>query len=118
MADLLTTHEVATFVARGFLAFPAAIPDDLNAAAIHELDQVLATWGTPERPFAPSPAEVTALDLIRSLRAAGADRATIARRLDALYSRLTSFTEVAAGLLQDANLLLTADLEHPLSMGS
>jgi len=49
----LTTHEVATFVARGFLEFPGAIPDAINLAAIDELDQISSTWGTPERPFAP-----------------------------------------------------------------
>ncbi len=54
VTDLLTTHEVATFVARGFLAFPGVIPDELNTAAIDEFDRILATWGTPERPFAPS----------------------------------------------------------------
>jgi hypothetical protein len=53
-SDLLSTHEVATFVARGFLAFPGVIPDDLNAAAIDEFEQILATWGTPDRPFAPT----------------------------------------------------------------
>lgn len=49
---LLTTDEVATFVARGFLEFPGVVPDDLNEPAIDELRRILATWGTPERPFA------------------------------------------------------------------
>ena len=51
---LLTTEQVATFVARGFLALPAVVPDELNAAALDELAQIMATWGSPERPFAPS----------------------------------------------------------------
>jgi hypothetical protein len=50
---LLTTEQVATFVARGFLAFPAAIPDDLNERATAELEAILATWGTPDRVAAP-----------------------------------------------------------------
>jgi hypothetical protein len=50
---LLSTDEVATFAARGFLAFPGVIGDDLNAAAQEECRNILATWGTPNRPFAP-----------------------------------------------------------------
>jgi len=52
--SLLSTGDVATFVARGFLEFPGVIPDELNAAAIDECDRILATWGSPRRPFAPS----------------------------------------------------------------
>ncbi len=51
---LLTTEQVATFVARGFLALPGVVPDALNVAAMDELAQIMATWGSPERPFAPS----------------------------------------------------------------
>ena len=51
---LLTTSQMAEFVARGVLEFPGLIEADLNAAAIDELDQISATWGSPERPFAPS----------------------------------------------------------------
>ncbi len=51
---LLTTPEVAEFVARGVLAFPGVIPDALNLAAIEELDRILATWGSADRPLAPS----------------------------------------------------------------
>jgi hypothetical protein len=51
---LLSTDEIATFVARGFLEFPGAIPDDLNAAATDELRRIRTTWGTPDRPFAPA----------------------------------------------------------------
>lgn len=53
-APLLSTDQVAQFVARGFLAFPAVIPDELNDDAVRECRQVLATWGTDERPHAPS----------------------------------------------------------------
>ena len=52
--QLLTTAQVATFVARGFLELPAVVPDELNEAAVDELRQILATWGSPDRPFAPS----------------------------------------------------------------
>lgn len=51
---LLTTDEVATFVARGFLELPGIVPDELNAAASDELRTILATWGSPKRPFAPA----------------------------------------------------------------
>ena len=54
--------------------------------------------------------------MIRSLREAGADDAAIARDLDALHGRLTGFSGVAVELLQDAGLLLTPDMEHPLSI--
>ncbi len=53
MAELLTTLQMAEFVARGFLAFPAVVPDDLNREATEELGRILATWGTPDRPAAP-----------------------------------------------------------------
>lgn len=51
---LLTTAQVATFVARGFLPLPAVVPGDLNEAATDELGQIMATWGSPDRPFAPA----------------------------------------------------------------
>lgn len=55
MSDtLLTTDEVATFVARGFLEFPGVVPDDLNTSASDEMRTIMATWGSPERPFAPA----------------------------------------------------------------
>lgn len=53
----LTTTQVANFVARGFLALPGVVPDELNAAAEDELRQILATWGSPDRPFAPASGE-------------------------------------------------------------
>lgn len=51
--ELLTSEQMATFTARGFLALPAVIPDDLNAAAARECREILATWGTANRPFPP-----------------------------------------------------------------
>src|SRR5690606_36735744 len=55
MSDtLLTTDEVATFVARGFLEFPGIVPDALNAAASDEMRTIMATWGSAQRPFAPA----------------------------------------------------------------
>lgn len=51
--QLLSTRQIAEFAARGFLAFPAVVPDEINAAAEEELRAILATWGTPERPNAP-----------------------------------------------------------------
>lgn len=84
--QLLTTREMATFVARGFLAFPAIIPDDLNQAASDELRQILATWGTPQRanaprsgqPFAEVYPEPSALGaVLRHPRVAGAIRSLV-----------------------------------------
>jgi hypothetical protein len=54
---LLDTEQMANFVARGFLAFRGLVDDDLNVAAMAELDQILATWGSDDRPFAPSSGE-------------------------------------------------------------
>lgn len=51
--ELLTSEQMATFTARGFLALPAVIPHDLNVAATRECGEILATWGTDDRPFAP-----------------------------------------------------------------
>ena len=50
---LLTTRQVAEFVAKGFLRFDALVPADLNRAAIDEMGRIAATWGTPDRPYAP-----------------------------------------------------------------
>lgn len=50
---LLTTAQMAEFVARGFLALPAVVPEDLAGAATEEMGRILATWGSPERPHAP-----------------------------------------------------------------
>lgn len=58
----LTTEQVATFAARGFLALPGVIADDVNVAAEAELRTVLATWGSPDRPYAPASGQ--ALDAI------------------------------------------------------
>jgi len=52
--ELLTTTEVATFVARGYLSFPALVDADVNVAAIEELEKILAAWGTSERSLAPN----------------------------------------------------------------
>ena len=54
MTSLLSTAQVATFVARGFLPLEAVIPDDLNEAASEELERIAATWGSPDRPYAPA----------------------------------------------------------------
>ena len=50
---MLTTQEVATFVARGFLAFPGIVDDETNARAIDDMRATLANWGRPSRPYAP-----------------------------------------------------------------
>ena len=46
---LLTSRQMATFVAAGFLRFDALVPDELNHAAMRELEQGLqrAPAGTP-----------------------------------------------------------------------
>lgn len=57
---LLTTAQVASFVARGFLPLPGVVPDDLNEAARDELHQILSTWGSPDRPYAPASGQTLA----------------------------------------------------------
>jgi hypothetical protein len=57
LPELLSTAEMATFVARGFLDLGAVVPDDVNRAAVDELEAILATWGTDARPLAPSTLE-------------------------------------------------------------
>ena len=52
--QLLSTAEMASFVARGFLRLEAVVPDDVNRAATDELEAILATWGSDARPHAPS----------------------------------------------------------------
>jgi hypothetical protein len=43
-APLLTTDQMASFVARGFLRFDAVIPDDINQQALEELPRLFRTW--------------------------------------------------------------------------
>ncbi|NOX31421.1 MAG: phytanoyl-CoA dioxygenase [Actinobacteria bacterium] len=50
---LLTTRQMAEFVARGFLEFPALIDDSINTQAEAELRTILDTWGSEDRPNAP-----------------------------------------------------------------
>ena len=48
---LLTTDQMASFVARGFLRIDAAVPDDINDQAMEELPRLFRTW---LHEFAPS----------------------------------------------------------------
>ena len=41
---LLTTDQMASFVARGFLQLDAAVPDDINQQALAELPLLFRTW--------------------------------------------------------------------------
>jgi hypothetical protein len=56
-AELLSTAEVASFVARGFLRLDAAVDDEVNRAAVDEMGTILATWGSEDRPHAPATLE-------------------------------------------------------------
>ena len=52
--QLLSTAEMASFVARGFLRLDAVVPDEINQEATEELEAILATWGSDARPHAPA----------------------------------------------------------------
>lgn len=56
-ANLLTSKQMASFVTDGFLRFDSLIPDELNKAAMRELDGGLrgAPYGTPFSQLYPSP---------------------------------------------------------------
>ena len=41
---LLTTDQMASFVARGFLRLDAVVPDEVNRQALEELPQLFRTW--------------------------------------------------------------------------
>ena len=84
-SPLLSTGEMAMFVARGYLEFPGVIPEDLNSAAIDECEQILATWGSPARPFAPSSGDAWA-DIYPQPSAVGAvlRRPEVTRIVDSL----------------------------------
>ncbi|MEL7207622.1 MAG: phytanoyl-CoA dioxygenase family protein, partial [Actinomycetota bacterium] len=51
---LLTTAQMASFVARGFLRLDAVVPDSVNEPATAELETILATWGSTDRPNPPA----------------------------------------------------------------
>jgi len=60
-SDLLTTNQVAQFVARGFLRFDELIPDDINKAVMAEFDAGTtksAPAGTPISQCYPEPSAV------------------------------------------------------------
>lgn len=54
---LLSTEIVARFVARGFVRLDSIVPDEVNAAAIEEMQTILSTWGSDARPDAPDSGE-------------------------------------------------------------
>ena len=66
---LLSTDQMASFVARGFLRLDAVVPDDVNAQAMDELPTLLRTWvdefrgitGTRDDGEAPLPRSGTVL---------------------------------------------------------
>ena len=43
-APLLTTDQMASFVARGFLRLDAVVPDDINEQAMNELPRFYRAW--------------------------------------------------------------------------
>lgn len=43
-SNLLSTDQMASFVAQGFLRFDAAVPDELNRQALDELPTLYRTW--------------------------------------------------------------------------
>jgi hypothetical protein len=69
-----------------------------------------ARWDGP-RPFAPCPAEQAAVELLRSLD--GAEPEAVARELDTLYRRLTTFTGPELDLLAEAGLILVPAFPVP-----
>jgi len=76
-SQLLTTAEVARFVARGFLVFESVVPDDLNAAALELFGQTgivdmarpKPDSGTPLEDIYPDPSPIGAM--LRLPRVAG-----------------------------------------------
>ncbi len=69
-AILLTTNEMATFVADGVLVFPAVVPDALNRLVLAELPSLLAEklavlQGQPPPGGVPPPATGTPFDELR-----------------------------------------------------
>ncbi len=67
--SLLTTAEMARFVARGFLVFESVVPDDINAAALELFEETgpvdmmreKPASGTPLREIYPEPSPVGAM---------------------------------------------------------
>lgn len=88
-ADLLTTAEMARFVARGFLAFPAVVPGEINRAAIAEFERTGAmdlarpkpASGTPLARIHPDPSPIGAM--LRLPRVRGIIESLVG--LDAVY---------------------------------
>ncbi len=59
-ADLLTSRQMATFVTEGYLRFDELVPDELNQAAMRELEQGVrgAPAGTPLSQLYPEPSVI------------------------------------------------------------
>lgn len=74
----------------------------------------MADVDAPEsvRPFDPSPVEVEAVKLIRSLRADGAGPDVVSEHLGRLYRRVTTFTPADIELLEAAGVIMTPELDH------
>lgn len=60
-SDLLTTEEMAQFVARGFLRFDSLVPQDLNERVIGDLEKLTRDRWAPDGAFKP-PATGTPFD--------------------------------------------------------
>ncbi len=69
------------------------------------------------RQFDPSPVEVEAVRVVRSLREAGVGPDVVAEHLDRLYRRVTSFAESEIEILEAAGVILTPDLKHRPLLG-
>jgi hypothetical protein len=104
-----------------FLAGPSILHFHLASPTAFRA-KVLRLAASPElegpRLFAPSPTEETALALIRTLQDAQADGDTLARHLDKLRARLTTFSGTDVELLQEAGLLMSPDLGQYPAIGS
>ena len=59
---LLTTDQMASFVARGFLRLDAVVPDEINQQAMKELPGLFLTWLDEFRGVAPGAAALTQVD--------------------------------------------------------
>jgi hypothetical protein len=115
LAEPLSSRNHCFLAGPCILHFHLASPTAFRAKVLR-----LAACPALEEPslFAPSPAEGAALALIRALHDAQADGDALARHLDELHARLTTFSGTDVELVQEAGLLMSPDLGQYPAIGS
>lgn len=91
---LLTTDQMASFVARGFLRFDAVVPDEVNRQALDELPRLFRSWLDEFRGVSGGPEPVAGVEELPRSGTALAD----AYRPDSAFGRMVRVPVIAGAI--------------------